>query len=77
MGNGGLAETDSDLMEVPEIRIRQIGVPFPDVVYGLVHPVALVFFGGLQDAAPVDVAEELVPRPIQELFVRQVILQEC
>lgn len=75
MGDGRPAEPDADLVETAQIRVRQIGIPLPDVVDRLIHPMALVFLRGLQNTAAVDVAEELVPRPIQEFFVRQTILQ--
>ena len=60
-----LAKTDADVMETPEVTIRQIGIAFPDVVDRLVHPVLLIFLSSLQDAATMHVAEQLVTCTLQ------------
>ena len=42
-----------------------------DVLDGLVHPLTLIIVAGLEDAATVDVAEELVSGPIHGLLFTQ------
>jgi hypothetical protein len=58
--DGGLAKTNADLVEITEIDIGQIGITLPDVIDRLIHPVALIFFCGLEDTATVNVTEQLV-----------------
>ncbi|MDE3004978.1 MAG: hypothetical protein OXU39_02670 [Gemmatimonadota bacterium] len=60
-----LAETDADIMETPEVTIRQIGIALPDVVDRLVHPVLLIFLSSLQDAAAMYMTEQLVTCTLQ------------
>lgn len=60
-----LAESNTDLVKATQIRVGQIGVPLTDVVDRLVHPVPLIFFFGLQDAAAMYVAEQLVTGSIE------------
>ncbi len=72
--DGGLAETKSDTMELVEVTISKIGVPLGKVVDRLRHPDFLVVGGRLEYAATVDVAEELVTSPVQELVICHVHL---
>jgi hypothetical protein len=62
--DGRLAKTDSDLVKALEIAVRQVGIPLPDIVDRLVHPLTLIIFGGCEDSAAIDVTEQLVTRPI-------------
>jgi hypothetical protein len=54
-----------------EIAVREIGIALPDVVDRLVHPLPLIVLGGLDHAAAVDVAEQLVACAVQELLFGQ------
>jgi hypothetical protein len=74
MRDGRLAESQADLVELRQIRVGQIRKALAEVLDGLVHPVALIVFGGLQDAATIDVTEELVSSPVHELLFTQSIL---
>ena len=74
MSDGRLAKTDPDLVETTEIGIRQIGITLPDIIDRLVHPLPLIILGSLEDATPVNVTEQLVTGPIQELLVGQIAL---
>jgi hypothetical protein len=67
----GLAEADADRVQSPQIAIAQVGIALPDVLDGLVHPLPLVLLGGLEHAAAVDVAEQLVACAVQKLLFGQ------
>jgi hypothetical protein len=66
VGNGGLTESHADRMQLLEIAVRKIRVTFGQVINSLFHPVALIFFAGLEDATPIDVTEELVASSVQD-----------
>lgn len=62
----GLAEAESEVAKLPCLLGREIGVALGHVLEGVIHPFALLLFGGLEDAATVDMAEELVASAVEE-----------
>ncbi len=59
-------------MQALEIAIAQVRVALTDIVDGLVHPVALIFLSGLENATAVDMTEEFVACAIEKLLFRQI-----
>jgi hypothetical protein len=72
--DGRLTEADADLVQTPEIRVRQIGIALPDVIDRLIHPVSLIILCGLEHTAAVHVTEQFVTGTIKKLLVRQITL---
>ena len=68
MWDGGLAKPHPHSIEILEIRVRQVWVPLCEIVDGLVHPMPLILFPGLENATSIDVAEELVTSPGHHSF---------
>src|SRR5690606_5456097 len=71
--DGGTAEPVSDLVELAQVRVREVGVTLAEVLDRLLHPVALILLRRLENATTVDVAEQLVSRSIQKLLFGQVL----
>lgn len=62
-------------MEILQIRIRQIGIPLPDIIYCLIQPMALILLGGLKDTATMHVTEQLIASSVEEFIFGQVALR--
>src|SRR5690606_21893595 len=71
--DGGTAEPVSDLVELAQVGVREVGVALAEVLDRLLHPVALILLRRLENATTVDVAEQLVSRSIQKLLFGQVL----
>jgi len=59
-----LAEPHPDLPETLQVHVVQVGLPLTYIVDRLVHPLTLIVLRSLEDAAPVDVAEQFIARTI-------------
>jgi hypothetical protein len=59
-----LAEPCPDLPETLQVHVVQVGVTLTYIFDRLVHPLALIVLASLEDAAPVDVAEQFIARAI-------------
>ena len=57
-----LAEPHSDLVKLLQVPRSERGIPLTHELYRLLHPLDLLVVGRLEDAALVDVAEQLVSR---------------
>jgi hypothetical protein len=68
MGDSGLTELNSDIVEALEVAVRKIGITLADIVDRLVHPYTLVIFSRREDSAAINVTEQLVTCAIKKLF---------
>src|SRR5690606_2518764 len=66
VGDHGLAEPEAEVAELCGFGRGEGGVPLGEVLDRVIHPLALLFFGGFEHAAAVDMAEELVASPFEE-----------
>ena len=65
-----LAEPHTNGIEILEVAVRKIGVAFSEIIDGLVHPVPLIIFFGLEDPTTIDVTEELISSPAYRVVIR-------
>jgi hypothetical protein len=70
--NHRAAEAHPDLFQLFQIFRVQRRVPFPDVIDGIGHPLDLMLTGRAEDAAAVDVAEQLITSPLKLLVLRTI-----
>jgi hypothetical protein len=61
-------------MQVPEVTLAEVREPLTQILDGLVHPRLLIFPSRLQDTASIDMAEELVASPIENLLYCHTLL---
>src|SRR5690606_36027412 len=66
VGDHGLADPEAEVAELCGFGRGEVGVPLGEVLDRVIHPLALLFFGGFEHAAAVDMAEELVASPFEE-----------
>ncbi len=76
VGDHGLTEAEAEITELRGLFRGELRVAFREVLERVIHPLALLFLGGLEHAAAVDVAEELVASAIEKRRSRCVTTQQ-
>src|SRR5690606_14267617 len=74
MRDDGLAETQPQGAELFELALGEVGIPLRHELERVIHPLDLLLLGGADDVAAVDVAEELIARPIEQRFASEPIV---
>ncbi len=64
-GNGRAAEPQANFLQLRQLRRAESGVAFPQVLNGILHPLNLLLFSRAEHTTPMDVAKQVITRPIQ------------